>query len=119
MNERLLQFIWQYRYFDQHELLINSGEPIELISPGVLNTNQGPDFLDAKIRIGHTTWAGNIELHIKSSDWNKHGHEADVLYRNVILHGVWEHDKDVNDIPVLELKGRVPGILLERYRAWM
>ncbi|MEI9911467.1 MAG: DUF2851 family protein [Bacteroidota bacterium] len=60
--------------------------------PGQYNTHQGPDFTDAKIKIGDTTWAGTVELHIKTSDWNKHNHQTDSKYKNVILHVVWEDD---------------------------
>ena len=76
----------------------------------------GPDFLEPKIKIGNTTWAGNIELHFKTSDWEKHNHHKDHNYNNVILHVVWEHDiSNQNPIPVLELKERVSKILLQRY----
>lgn len=116
MTERLLQFIWQFQYFNKGELTTQSGENLLVISPGQYNTNQGPDFLDAKVRVGNTTWAGNIELHFKTSDWEKHNHHHDNNYNNVILHVVWEHDlSQQNSIPVLELKERVSKILLERY----
>ncbi len=89
------------------------------------NTNQGPDFSDAKIKIGKTTWAGTVELHIKTSDWNKHNHQSDKNYNNVILHVVWEDDglrklsTEKQSVPVLELKGRVSKILLQRYEELM
>jgi hypothetical protein len=120
MNERLLQFIWQFQYFNKAELLSFEGENIQVIHPGILNKNQGPDFTDARIRIGNTLLAGNIELHIKTSDWEKHGHQQDPLYQNIILHVVWEHDRSFDSkIPVLELQSRVSTLLLERYRLWM
>jgi len=116
MTERLLQFIWQFQYFNKGELTTLQGERLLITSPGQYNTNQGPDFLEAKIRIGNTTWAGNVELHFKTSDWEKHKHHQDDNYNNVILHVVWEHDlPPQNSIPVLELKERVSKILLERY----
>jgi hypothetical protein len=116
MTERLLQFIWQLQYFNKGELTTLQGENLQIIFPGQYNTNQGPDFLEAKIRIGNTTWAGNIELHFKTSHWEKHNHHQDDNYNNVILHVVWEHDiSGQNSIPVLELKERVSKILLERY----
>ena len=89
MKEELLQYIWQFQYLIILELLTSSGEMLQIISTGAHNTNQGPDFLLAKIKTGTTTWAGNIELHINSSDWNLHKHSADTNYNNVILHVVW------------------------------
>ncbi len=116
MTERLLQFIWQLQYFNKGELTTLQGENLLVIFPGQYNTNQGPDFLEAKIKIGNTTWAGNIELHFKTSDWEKHNHHRDDNYNNVILHVVWEHDiSDQNSIPVLQLRERVSKILLQRY----
>jgi hypothetical protein len=119
MNERLLQFIWQFQYFNKTDLLTINGEPVEIIHAGRYNRDQGPDFSDAKVRIGNTTWAGTTELHIRTSDWKKHRHQHDSNYDNVILHAVWEHDGYDNNIPVLELQGRVSGILLERYEQLM
>lgn len=117
MTERLLQYIWQFRHFNTGNLTTAEGEPLEIISPGKLNQHQGPDFSDAKIKIGNTTWAGTIELHLKTSDWKKHGHQKDSNYRNVILHVVWENDLPdrVSSIPILELHNRVSKILLSRY----
>ncbi|MBL7724109.1 MAG: DUF2851 family protein [Chitinophagaceae bacterium] len=115
MTERLLQYIWQFQYFNTTELTTTAGELIQIIFPGQYNTNQGPDFADAKICIGKTTWAGTVELHIKTSDWSKHNHQKDKNYNNVILHVVWEDDRTGNAVPVLELKGRVSKILLQRY----
>jgi hypothetical protein len=119
VTERLLQFIWQFQYFNKSELAAVSGEAIQIILPGQYNTNQGPDFTNAKIRINDTTWAGTVELHIKTSDWEKHHHQHDSHYNNVILHVVWENDSTVNTVPVAELKGRVSGILLQRYEELM
>lgn len=119
MTEKLLQYIWQFQYYNKGELSATAGEPLQILSPGQLNTNQGPDFSDAKIRIGTTTWAGAVELHINTSDWKKHGHQDDDNYKNVILHVVWEDDETGNALPVLELKNRVPGMLLQRYEELM
>ena len=116
MTEKLLQYIWQFQYFNTTALLSAEGEAIQIIYPGHLNTNQGPDFLGAKIKIGDTTWAGNIELHLLSSDWNLHQHSADTNYRNIILHVVFKNDVELNlPFPVLELDSRVSNILLYRY----
>lgn len=122
ITERLLHFIWQYQYYNQTCLTTSKGEPVQVIYPGQYNRDQGPDFSNAKIKIAGTTWAGTVELHINSSDWKKHGHDADANYRTVILHVVWEDDKTAstaNEIPVLVLGGRVPAILLQRYNSLM
>lgn len=98
---------------------MTGGDTLSIIYPGHYNFNQGPDFFNAKIRIGKTLWAGTVELHILASDWDRHRHENDKNYRNVILHVVWENDRRSNAIPVLELKTRVPKILLQRYSELM
>jgi hypothetical protein len=130
MTERLLQFIWQFQYFNKNELTTSEGDPVSVIIPGQFNTNQGPDFSSAKVLIGNTTWAGAVELHIKTSDWNKHKHQNDKNYDNVILHVVWENDtyRDAPkanwgntplNVPVIELKTRIPKLLLQRYEELM
>jgi hypothetical protein len=120
MNERLLQYIWQVQYFNKNELVTTDGETVTVIHPGKINSNQGPDFLDAKIKVGSTLWAGNIELHNLSSDWNNHGHSDDKNYRNVILHVVWQDDINLHlPFPVLELQTKVSKILLDKYDALM
>ncbi len=119
MTERLLHFIWQFQYFNKSELTTLTGEPVQVLFAGQYNTNQGPDFSDAKIKIGKTTWAGTVELHIKTSDWKKHNHQSDTNYNNVILHVVWEDDGSQNSVPVIELKDKVSKILLERYEELM
>ena len=116
MNEQLLQYIWQFQYYNQTSLCTNNDEPLQIIHPGNYNSNQGPDFREAKIRIANTTWAGNIELHVNSSDWKKHKHSADSNYGNVILHVVWRHDAaDSRLFPTLILEDRVPKMLLSKY----
>lgn len=119
MTERLLQYIWQFQYFNKTGLVTIEGEPVQIISPGQFNTHQGPDFLEAKIRINKTIWAGAVELHINATDWKKHRHQQDKNYRNVILHVVWNDDGENSTMPVLELKSRVPKILLRRYAELM
>jgi Protein of unknown function (DUF2851) len=119
LTERLLHFIWQLGYFNKTALETTVGEVVQIVFPGTYNSNQGPDFSDAKIIIGGTTWAGTVELHIKSSDWNKHKHTGDKNYNNVMLHVVWENDVSENSIPVLELNSRVSSLLLQRYEEWM
>lgn len=109
MTEEFLHYIWQYRLYSP-DLVLQTGEQVEVLHPGVHNTDSGPDFFNAKIRIGATIWAGNIEIHIQSSDWKRHNHQQDMSYDNVILHVVWRDDLPVfrNDgsaIPTLELDG--------------
>lgn len=116
MTERLLQYIWQFQYFNKSELSTVDEEPLFILHPGLLNNNQGPDFLDAKIKVSETTWAGNIELHLKTSDWNNHHHSLDKNYHNIILHVVYENDQQLNlPFPVLELKNKISKILLSRF----
>jgi hypothetical protein len=120
MNERLLQFIWQFQYFNKHALKLKGGETLQILHPGFYNTQQGPDFTNARIRIGKMTFAGSVELHIKTSDWAKHNHSADNNYKNVVLHVVWEHDrKNRQKLPLLILQNRVSHLLLDQYRQWM
>jgi hypothetical protein len=120
MTEKLLHYIWQSGYFNQSHLLTNSGEQVRIISKGVLNKNQGPDFSSAMIGIGDTVLAGSVEMHLKTSDWEKHNHSQDENYRNVILHVVYQHDKDLDHpIPVLELQPLIPALLLDRYEMLM
>lgn len=116
MNERLFQYIWQFQYFNTNGLVTANGENLSIIHPGNINSNQGPDFLDAKIKVGNTVWAGSIELHIRCSDWKNHKHSNDKNYENVILHVVWQDDTDLHlPFPLLELQGKVSGILLARF----
>ena len=123
MKEKLLQYIWQFQYFNKNELATIDGEPLQIIHQGSFNTNQGADFFEAKIKIGNTTWAGNIELHIKSSDWVLHKHSADKNYNNIILHVVWQHDTEINiagnKLPALELHNKVSKLLLKKYEELM
>ncbi|MFZ1529126.1 MAG: DUF2851 family protein [Ferruginibacter sp.] len=120
MTERLLQYIWQFSYFNVYDLHTEEQQPLQIIHPGSFNTNQGPDFLNAKIKTGSTTWAGHVEIHINSSDWELHGHGTDSNYQNVILHVVWKHDRELGlPFPTLELHNRVSSVLLQRYGEFM
>ena len=85
-NEYLLQYVWKHKLYDLTNLTTTDGESIEVIDTGMQNTNAGPDFLNAKIKIGDKTWAGNVEIHRASTDWQKHGHHTDKAYNSVILH---------------------------------
>ncbi len=116
MTERLLQYIWQYQHFNTCNLQTTQAQPLQVIKPGLYNTNQGPDFLNAKIKMEDTTWAGSIELHINSSDWKLHNHSNDPNYNNVILHVVWNDDIDLGlPFQTLELQSKVSKLLLVKY----
>lgn len=109
MKEDLLQFIWRYRLLKPVELHTISSDPVEIIKCGELNNHAGPDFTEARVKIGGTEWAGSIEIHKVSGDWFLHQHHTDKAYDNVILHVVFEYDKPVYNskgqrIPCLELK---------------
>jgi len=95
MKEDFLQFIWKHGLYLKDKLETTDGEPVEIISCGQLNYDSGPDFFNARIRIGQTNWAGNIEIHQKSSGWYLHKHDTDAAYDNVILHVVEVHDRAV------------------------
>ncbi len=121
MKEELLHYIWMYKLFYKTALYTSDNIEIQLISVGSLNTNAGPDFFNAKIKIAEQLWAGNVEIHLKSSDWYVHNHEEDSNYNNVILHVVWEDDvavfnSDNSKIPTLELQQFVSKELLNNYQ---
>lgn len=130
MHESFLHFIWRWRRFDAHSLLSTEGQPIEILHPGEHNSHAGPDFFNARLRIGDTTWAGNVEIHVRASEWLAHGHSDDRAYDNVVLHVVLEEDQPVRRasgerIPCLELRHRIPPKIWEKYqrleheRAWI
>lgn len=120
MKEDFLHYIWQYKKFDFTNLKTTSGESVSIFNVGNFTQLAGPDFFNAQIEINNQKWAGNIEIHIKSSDWYVHHHERDDKYDSVILHVVWEHDaaifrKDNSEIAVLELKNYVSQDLVHQY----
>ena len=109
MNEAFLQFIWKFGLFDKNLFKTTDNECISVIDAGKINNNAGPDFFNAKIKIGEIIWAGNIEIHVNASDWKRHKHDSDKSYDNVVLHVVKNADCDVfrsngSKIAVLELK---------------
>jgi len=119
-TEDFLHYVWKFRLFDRLNLQTTDGEDLEIYSAGIHNSDAGPDFHNARVKIGGTVWAGNVELHLSSSDWEKHGHSADNAYDNIILHVVYSDDKPLiltngRRIPTLELKNRVPDDLYNRY----
>jgi hypothetical protein len=119
-TEDFLHYVWKFRLFDRAHLKTVDGEEIEIFSVGLHNSDAGPDFQNARIRIGDTVWAGNAELHLSSSDWKKHGHTTDNAYNNVILHVVYRDDEPVilpddRRLPTLELHDRIAADLYNRY----
>lgn len=122
MREDFLHYLWKYNKIDILNLRTINNEAIQIINAGQYLKTAGPDFFNAQLIIGHQKWAGNVEIHIKSSDWYVHNHERDDAYDNVILHVVWEHDSEIfrNDnsaIPVLELKNYVDQELISKYNS--
>lgn len=119
MNEALLQFIWRYSLYNPIGMKTTDGEAVTIVQPGRLNTDSGPDFTGAKIKVGDVLLAGHVELHVKSSDWLKHGHQDDTAYHNIILHVVYTDDVDkvVDNVPVLEIGPFIPGGIIARYSA--
>lgn len=121
ISEDFLQYIWRTQKYDQSALRSTDGASLEVIKAGTLNYDQGPDFMDSRLRIKGQLWAGKVEVHVRSSDWQKHGHEGNPDYYNVILHVVYEDDHPLTDpygekVPTLELKSRIDHRILETYR---
>ena len=121
MQEDFLHYIWKHKKFDSSNLKTTDEEAISIVSVGQHNLNSGPDFFNSQLKIGGQLWAGNVEIHVNSSDWFVHNHENDKTYDNVVLHVVWQHDtevyrKDNTTISTLELKQYVPKFTLESYQ---
>jgi len=124
VTESFLHYLWQFQYFDKKALCTAEGEPLQIFHPGHKNTHAGPDFFNARIKIGATEWVGNVEIHIQAGGWMEHQHHHDPAYENVVLHVVWNNDKPVVRIdgsllPALELKARVDHKLLYDFRQLM
>ncbi|MFV8371238.1 DUF2851 family protein [Flavobacterium sp. LB2P74] len=124
MKEDFLHYLWKFKKFDILNLKTVSKEEVTIVNVGQYLELAGPDFFNAQIVIGTQKWAGNVEIHLKSSDWYVHHHEKDVGYENVILHVVWEHDGavfrgDNSEIPVLELKKYVEKETVVNYQTLM
>ncbi len=122
MREEFIHFLWRYRLFNTTELKTTNGMPLQIIHTGSTNKDAGPDFSAAQVRIDDTLWAGNVEIHINSSDWFKHGHQHDDAYQNIILHVVFNHDKEITDqrgnqVPVLEIRNCYDPSLLKKYES--
>jgi len=123
MREELLHFIWRFRYFNQQGLFTETGETIQVLSPGECHADQGPDFKNARIRLGDRLCEGAVEIHVLTSDWIRHAHDRDPHYARTILHVVWCNDWTgaipPGNIPILVLQDRVSKLLLNRYERWM
>ena len=122
MKEDFLHHLWKFKKFDTLNLKTFNGEEITIINVGQYLELAGPDFFNAQITIGTQKWAGNVEIHLKSSDWYVHHHERDEAYENVILHVVWEHDTEIfrknnSEIPVLELQKYVDPATIANYQS--
>ena len=118
MREEFLYYLWENRLIDK-ALQTTEGESVDMVATGYRNTDSGPDFLEARIQIGDKLWAGHVEIHVKTSDWNRHGHQNDKAYQNVILHVVYENDSKVNDIPTIELRGHFDEMLFANYQRFI
>lgn len=121
MKEDFLHYVWKFQKLQRGSLRTVSDETVHIHNPGRHNLNAGPDFFNARLEIGGQMWAGNVEIHLKASDWYAHHHETDAAYENVILHVVWEYDADIyrkdgSVIPTLTLQEYVPKTILEQYR---
>lgn len=120
IKENFLYFIWRLQYFSKQSLTTTQGEQIVILNPGELNSDAGPDFINARVKIGAIEWCGNIEIHVQSSHWHLHEHPGDETYNNIILHVVYSDDEPIRRdsgelIPTLELKGRIDEKIILKY----
>lgn len=123
MTEAFLQYVWQHQLLD-HGLTTVDGQPVVVLRAGELNRDAGPDFFNARIRVGDMEWAGNVEVHLRTSDWNAHRHTHDAAYNNVVLHVVYEHDCEIKlqsgrVPPTVELRHYLHPAMVANYDALM
>ena len=121
MQESFLHFVWQYQYFNKTALLTTNGAKVNVIHPGMHNTDAGPDFKEAIIQIDDIEWRGHVELHVNSADWTYHKHHTDPAYNNVVLHVVWQSNQEVKRadgsiLPVMELQGLIDERVIFDYK---
>ena len=121
MNEDFLHYVWRYKMFSKVDFKTTDNAHLSIIKSGLHNKNAGPDFLNAQLKIDGQTWIGNVEMHLKASDWYLHNHEKDLNYDAVILHVVWENDVDIymknnKPIPTLVLKNLIDETVLNNYK---
>lgn len=124
VSEKFLHHVWKFGWFASSQLRSDSGQKIEILHPGVHNHNAGPDFMNARIRIDETLWWGNVEIHIRASDWHRHQHQFDEHYRNVILHVVLYNDASIHlhtpgDLPVLDLSQCLNWNVWDAHQKWL
>lgn len=116
--EELMYYVWQQRMFQSLELLDST--PVEVLHPGLRNLDAGPDFFNAKVKINGVTWAGNVEMHVKASDWMRHHHQSNPAYDSVILHVVLQADAEVRLVssgePIRTVVMHIPPVVLAKYR---
>ncbi|MBQ5856764.1 MAG: DUF2851 family protein [Bacteroidales bacterium] len=118
MKEDFIYYLWENRLLNL-DLRTTSGDEISVISVGNRNFDSGADFINARIKIGGTLWAGQVEIHVRASDWFRHRHQYDDNYNNVILHVVYEYDTDLLKIPTLEVKDKFDISLLLNYNSFV
>lgn len=121
MRENILHYIWRFQKFNSSSLKTSCGKDLIVYNPGNHNNDSGPDFLCSRLQIGNEIWIGQVEVHIRASDWKQHSHHQDEAFDNVILHVVWEYDddiyrKDLSKIPVLIMKSYVSNKLIKKYQ---
>lgn len=121
MQEDFIHYLWKFKKLSGLDLHTVHGEPVIIKNLGTHNFHAGPDFFNAQVQIGEQLWAGNVEMHVKASDWYAHAHDDDPAYDNVILHVVWTHDAEISrrdevHIPVLEVSKYVPKELVASYQ---
>lgn len=124
MTEDFLHYLWKFQLFTTPQLRTVDGEPLTVVKPGTHNTNAGPDFLHAHLKLGDREWVGNVEIHINASDWWKHKHHEDENYDNVILHVVLTNDQPVylrqeGDLPTLLISGYIFMDAYHRYQKFL
>lgn len=123
MDEFFLQFLWKFQKFESNTLTLTNEQLLIVFDPGYQNDHAGPDFREAKIKIDELVWSGSVEIHFKSSDWDRHHHSVDKAYDNVVLHVVWKHDQEIlinnQAIPTLELSRYVSNELESAYRKYI
>jgi len=124
MTEDFLHYIWKFRLFNSTELKTAGGQSLVIFQPGQHNFNGGPDFLNSRIKIGEETWSGHVEIHMRGSDWHRHGHTDDGHYKNVILHVVFNNDKEIflttpGDLPVMDMSNYMITDQWTHYEKWL
>ena len=120
MKEEFLHYVWKHQMFSKNALITTENKRVNIQSVGQHNQNSGPDFLNAKIEIDDLVWVGNVEIHVKSSDWYLHQHECDINYDTVVLHVVWNDDVEIFDknnqlLPTIEVSNFVSKDVLAHY----